>query len=162
MHPEYSTLEFKRKYKNINDTLFWLIQQSLVSIPYCIENFGNNNSLRDIWAIGKANLIYRNDAPGIEQLQSAGTLFENNIHNIPGAGDCDCFTIFTIAMALASGVNEKDINIFLQSNSKKYPSHILTAFNIGSDYIYIDFTQPSYNTIRKYNYQQIIPIEKFL
>lgn len=154
----YTTIEFKRKYKDLNDTLFWLVQQAVESTPYCEKRWGTNNSLLDIWRIGKANLIYKKDAEGIEQIQSVGTLFENNIHNVSGAGDCDCFTVFTIAMALSSGYNVREINIVLQGRKKNQAVHIFTEI----DGKLMDFTENFFNTKRKYNYIQFVPIVKFL
>lgn len=155
----YDTIEFKKTYKSLNDTLYWIVQQAKISVPYCINVLkAKNDTAKDIWYKMKPKLIYERDTPGIEQIQSVGTLFENNIHGIPGAGDCDCFTTLTIAMLLASGENPNDINIYLQGNKKKYPSHILTEFK-G---IYIDFTQPMYNTKRNYNYFDVVTIKKYL
>lgn len=160
----YSTIEFKKKYKDLNETLYWLIQQSIESIPYCQKKWGENNSIKNIWTIGKMNLRYKNDKKGVEQIQSAGTLFENNIHGISGAGDCDCFTVFTIAMLLANGYQEKNILIVLQGRKKNQAVHIFTAVKDPetNKLIYIDFTEPHFNTKRKYPFIQFVPIQKFL
>ena len=77
------------------------------------------------------------------------------------AGDCDCFTIFTVSMLMANGYDPKNINIYLQGNNKT-ASHILIMVENKENNIYIDFTQDHFNTIRKYNYYQIINIEKYL
>lgn len=142
------------KYPGLPKVLDYMVHQAKASVPYCKNRWGDNNNLVDIWQIGKANLIYKADHPEIEQLQSVPTLFEENIHNIPGAGDCDCFTIFTISMLLANNFDYKNISIYLQGNNAKTPSHVLTEY----DGTKIDFTEPVINSIRKYKFYDIIKI----
>lgn len=160
--PQFDTIQFKEQYKDLDTTLYWLVQQAITSIPYCQKKWGENNSLQKIWTIGNQNLIYKNDAKNIEQIQSVGTMFENNIHNIEGAGDCDCFTVFTIAMLLANGYNSNNINIFLQGRNKKMPVHVLTMYEKDKEKYYFDFTEPIFNKKRKYNYFDIVPINLYL
>jgi len=159
---DYTTIEFKKKYKDLNDTLFWLCRQAKESIDYCSFRWGSNNTIDTIWTIGKQNLIYKNDKKGIEQIQSVGTLMENNIHSIQGAGDCDCFTVFTIAMLLANNYKKENIYIYLQGRNKKSPSHVLTMFTKNNKNIYIDFTEPHLNMKRSYKYFDIVPISLYL
>ena len=159
----YETIEFKEKYKSLDNTLFWLVQQALISVPYCREKFGSNNSIQKIWTIGKFNLNYTKDTPGVEQIQSVPTLLENNIHGKPGSGDCDCFTVFTISMLLASNYNPKDIFIVLQGRKKNLAVHVLTAIKESNGkYYYIDFTEKHPGVKRKYNFIQFVPIKKYL
>jgi hypothetical protein len=152
----YETISFKIKYPGLSKTLSYLLDQAYLSIDYCRYKFGTNNDIQDIWNIGKSNLIYHHDKKNIEQIQNVGTLFENNIHGTPGAGDCDCFTVFTIAMLLANNHKINDIYIILQGKQKDAPSHILTAYNNKL----LDFTEPHFNTVRNYNYFQILSIQK--
>jgi hypothetical protein len=150
----YETNTLKIKYPGLKKTLEYLVLQGAISVDYCVYRWGNNNSLADIWNIGNQNLIYEHDAEKIEQIQSVGTLFENNIHGRPGAGDCDCFTVFGIAMLDASGHNLKDTKIILQGNQSGAPSHIFFAHK---DKIF-DFTEPTFNTCRQYKFYQILDI----
>ena len=151
----YETISFKIKYPGLQKTLNYLYDQSLISVEYCAQKFGQNLSIDEIWTIGKQNLIYQNDAKGIEQIQSVGTLFENNIHGIPGAGDCDCFTVFSIAMLLANGYELEKIKIVLQGNERQAPSHIFTMYENK----FIDFTEPFFNVCRNYNFYQILHLK---
>lgn len=158
----YNTNTLLIPYPGLKKTLKYLLDQSIISVNYCSDRWGQNNSIRDIWHIGKTNLIYMNDAEQIEQIQSVGTLFENNIHNVSGAGDCDCFSVFCIAMLLASGYDTKNIFIILQGNKTGAPSHILIAYKENEQTTYLDFTQQHFNTIRSYKYYDIINIQKFM
>jgi len=160
----YQTLELIVDDTNLEQVLGYLLDQVNISVPYCAQKFGTNNNLTEIWTIGKRYLTYHQDDKNIEQIQSVGTLFENNIHGESGHGDCDCFTVFTLAMLLANwkACNIKRCAIVLQGNSKQVPSHILSAvYTKNNECIYIDFTEPSYNTVRKYNYMQILQLNKF-
>ena len=154
MNKTYKTNKLLIPHPGLAEVLGYIILQADTSVNYCADRFGTSNTVADIWQIGKSRLIYENDDPQIEQIQSVQTLFENNIHNIPGAGECDCFTVFTIAMLKASKHNIKKISIYLQGNNNKTPSHVLTDYN-G---IKIDFTQPTIDSIRKYNFYDIIKI----
>lgn len=158
----YDTIVFKEEYKDLNTTLYWLVQQALTSIPYCIEKWGNKNSIEEIFVIGSQNLKYKNDKKGIEQIQSVGTMMENNIHGIPGAGDCDCFSTFLIAMLLANGYNSNDVYIYLQGRTKKFPSHILIMYKSKGNPIYMDLTEKHLGQKRSYKFYDIIPINLYL
>jgi hypothetical protein len=160
----YETLELIVDDTDLELVLTYLLDQVNISIPYCAQKFGTNNNLTEIWAIGKRYLVYHQDDKNIEQIQSVGTLFENNIHGKSGHGDCDCFTVFTLAMLLANwkSCNIKRCAIVLQGNSKEVPSHILTAvYTKDNECIYIDFTEKNLNQIRKYNYLQIIKLNNY-
>lgn len=150
------TIQFKQKYKDINDTLYWLIEQAKVSIPYAAEKFESYDNPRDIFNTFKLVTTYKNDPPGVELIQSLPTLIEDNYHGIPGAGDCDCFATSLIALLWANGFNK--INIVLASRTKKYPQHIyLTVIYKDKEYI-LDATQPYYNSERHYPYKQYLPL----
>lgn len=154
----YETLEFKIPYPGLKKTLYYLVKTAILGVPYCAERWGTTNSIKQIWIICKQNITYMNDANQVEQIQNPATLFENNIHGIPGAGDCDCFSALLICMLLANGYDKNKIFIYLQGNKKDYPSHILIKY----DDVFLDLTQTHFNTIRSYKYYDIIPIRKFL
>lgn len=158
----YQTNTLLIPYPGLKKTLIYLMDQVKISVPYCRSRWGTNNTIKDIWVIGKNNLHYVNDAYQIEQIQSVGTLFENNIHNKPGAGDCDCFTVFTIAMLIANKFDIKDINILLQGNKQDAPSHILSRYKNDNVDLVLDFTQPTFDSLRNYKFYQNINIKKLL
>jgi hypothetical protein len=151
---EYNTNELRIKYPGLKKTLQYLIVQSAISVDYCQNRFGTNNDLQKIWNIGNQNLIYEHDINNIEQIQSVGTLFENNIHGKPGAGDCDCFTVFGVAMLAANNYKLDRTKIVLQGNKAASPSHVLFLYD---DKIF-DFTEPTWGSIRDYKFYQILDI----
>jgi len=150
----YDTLTLKIPYPGLKKTILYLVNQSAISVKYCAQRWGTKNDLNEIWNIGKTNLIYENDKNNIEQIQSVGTLFENNIHGRSGMGDCDCFTVFGIAMLAANGYDIDNTKIILQGNKPGAPSHIFLSYEDK----FFDFTEPLYNSNRNYKFYQIVNI----
>lgn len=142
------------KYPGFSPTFYYLLIQIEQSIPYALEfcDQHNINSPEQLFRVLKSKLQYKNDKGGIEQLQSMPTLMsENNIHGIPGAGDCDCFTITASACALSQGYKT---DIVLVGRNETEPVHIYNLVN-GK---YFDLTQRNFNSRRIYPYKQIIPL----
>jgi hypothetical protein len=152
----YETNTLLIKHPGLKEVLNMMMLQANTSKSYIKLRNWENLTISQIWDLGKRNLIYKNDKNGVEQLQSVGTLFENNIHNIPGAGDCDCFVIFTLALILCSNkIDNSKTFIYLQGNTRAEPSHVL----VKCENTFIDFTQPQINSIRKYNFFDEIAIK---
>ena len=100
-------------------------------------------------------VTYKNDPDNNELLQSPKSLFQKNYHGIPGAGDCDCFTILTISAAKA--LHFKNIEIVLAGRNNKEAVHIWTKI-AGKNF---DLTCAFFGESRKYAYLQTIPLSKF-
>jgi hypothetical protein len=105
------------------------------------------NSAADLWNNLKPRLIYVSDPPGVELFQTYQTLFYENFHGQPGAGDCDCFVITTLGAARACGL---DCNIVLAGRDKTAPVHIWAEV----DGVPFDLTNPELATTRNYPYLQ--------
>jgi len=148
----------KVKYIDINDTLRHIKIQIIDSIPYAKEfcpKFGNPEQL---FYFLKKNTVYKNDPPNIELLQTLQTLMEENFHGKPGAGDCDCFTIATIACLYVNGW-KNNVFIDLVGRSKLYPVHIYTDIVYKGDRKVLDLTNKYYNEERQnYKYRQRLPV----
>lgn len=155
---EHEVLKYKIPYNSLNDTLEALTIQAMLSVNYCAQKWGTNNSLSRIFTIVKQNTTYVNDPRDVELIQSVPTLIENNYHGIPGAGDCDCFSVFLIALLIANGFQPNQIFIVLQGRTIKTPSHIF----IECENKYLDATENHYNTMRNYPYIQKIKLSKFV
>jgi predicted transglutaminase-like cysteine proteinase len=83
-------------------------------------------------------------------------LLNDNWHNIPGAGDCDCFTISTIALLISQGW--KNIKIILVGRSEGAPVHIYTVIYWKGKRKVLDLTNKKYNQERKYPLIQELPV----
>lgn len=108
---------------------------------------GQNSNPESLFNFLKVNTIYKNDPNGIELIQSAGTLFENNYHGIRGAGDCDCFTV--LCLGCLSVLNYKT-GILLFKNGQQF-THITAALIDDQERpIAFDLTANNYAELRKY------------
>jgi hypothetical protein len=152
----YETNTLLIKHPGLKEVLNMILLQAETSKSYIKLRGWENLTLSEIWSLGKQKLIYKNDKNGVEQLQSVGTLFENNIHGIPGAGDCDCFVIFTLALIFCSNkIDNSKTFIYLQGNKRDEPSHVL----VKCEDTFIDFTERTVNTIRRYNFYDEIKVK---
>jgi len=154
----YETIEFRRKYIDINDVLFWLVEQAWAGVPYCEDAFPKFRDPAEMYAYFKHRVIFQGDPPEIELIQSPGTLFEHNVHGRPGAGDCDCFVTLLLSDCWANDWYEN--YIVLYGRAKKHPSHISLMTVFDGDPYYMDLTERKFNIERIYPYKQYIPVFK--
>ena len=88
---------------DFNEVIEYLRLQACESV----QEFANDNnteeinSAKDLWDNLKPRLTYQKDPESVELFQTYNTLFYDNWHGLPGAGDCDCFVIATLAGARA-------------------------------------------------------------
>lgn len=144
----------KKPYVDINDTLRHIKIQVMDSMEYAREVCPRFTDPEQLFYWLKENTTYENDPKGVELLQTFQTMMENNFHGITGAGDCDCFTIATIACMAANGW-KRGIHINLVGRSKLYPVHIYTDIDWNGKRKVLDLTNPRYNQERdNYRYTQ--------
>ena len=149
-------MKLREPYRNIDYTLKMLMVQVYDSFPYAFDNCPEASSPERLFNILKQLTVYRNDPPGVELLQTMQTLFENNRHGIPGAGDCDCFTILSIAFLRVNGFNK--LAIVLRGRNSHTPVHIYPAVKEGSKWLAFDLTNTYYGNERPYPYRQTLVI----
>lgn len=155
---EYETIEFKEKYTDINEVLYWLVEQAKVGVPYCVEKFPQFKDPAEMYYYFSNRVQFHADPPATELIQSPGTLFEDNYFGIPGAGDCDCFVCLLLACGWAN--NWQECYIVLYGRSKKWPSHISLMIMHDGRECYMDLTESGFNTERHYPLKQLIPVFK--
>jgi len=143
-------------YKDINQVLKGIRTQVIDSIDYCQKNMPSYNSPENMFYGLKNMTTYINDPKGVELLQSVQTLFDNNIHGISGAGDCDCFTILVLSMCYVNNFVPQEI--VLAGRNKQAPAHIYSRIFYNGSWKNLDLTQPLYNTERNYKFNQYIKI----
>ena len=101
-------------YKSLIHTLKSLKNQSIEGVGYMKKQIPSYLSEpRDLFYYLKDKVTYQHDPKGIELIHSPQSLFEDNYHGKPGAGDCDCFTALSIAALKAMGVPEAKIKVCL-------------------------------------------------
>jgi len=142
-------------YKSLVHTLRSLKNQSLEGVSYMRNKLpAYLSEPSDLFYFLKDRVTYKHDPKGIELIHSPQTLFEDNYHKKPGAGDCDDFSMLSIAALKAMGVPEAQIKVCLTGRSKKVPRHIYLSVK-GTPF---DLTNDLYGEERTYPYKQEIPL----
>ena len=152
-------MELKKRYNDLDDTLKHIRLQIEESIPFAqtfVPKFSNPQSLF-IWL--KPYLNYREDPRGVELLQSFPTLIQSNFYGIPGAGDCDCFTIAQTAACMVQDWNNCQLWIKLTGRSPFAARHIYGGVDINGKEIALDLTNKIPGKERYYPYIQKLYIK---
>lgn len=111
---------------------------------------------KDIFYLLKAATRYKHDPPGVELLQSMQTLLTDaNYWGIPGAGDCDCFTIAYTACMKAVNI---PVKIVLAGRRKNEFVHVYNVVRLYGEDIPADLTNAEFGTERPYLYHREIKI----
>lgn len=141
-------------YTDINATMRGIRTQVIDSIDYVNNNLPSYSTPEQMFNSLKSMVSYKNDPPGVELLQSVPTLFEDNYWGMPGAGDCDCFSILVLTCCLCNGWNNQ--RIVLAGRNKLAPVHIWTEVKYNGKWYAMDLTQPFVNSTREYKYTQYL------
>jgi len=145
----------REKYKDINHTLKGLRTQIIDSLDYCADCDFYYNDPRQMYYNLLPMIKYKNDPPGVELIQTVDTLLNRNYHGIPGAGDCDCFTVLTCAVACLNNWKQR---IVLCGRTKSGPVHIFSQVFWDGKWRTVDLTARLYDTHKKYKFYQYLPI----
>ena len=143
-------------YTDINATMRGIRTQVVDSLDYVANNLPRFKDPEQMFKTLKNIVTYKNDPQGTELLQTAETLLENNYWGIPGAGDCDCFTILVLACCIVNGWNDQ--KIVLCGRSKIAPVHIYSMVKYKGKYICMDLTNAYINIERKYEFKQYLKV----
>lgn len=151
-------MKLKKPYQDINDTLAHLKIQVVESLPFARQITPRFENPAQLFAWLKKKLHYKNDPKGVELLQTMQTMLSGEFWGRRGWGDCDCFTIATLAAAITQGWG--GLYIALVGRTKKNPVHIYTViYQNGKRYV-LDFTNANFNQERQtYRYIQEIPVK---
>ena len=149
-------MQRKVNYQGINQVMKAMREQIIFSYDYCANNMPSYNNPEQLYNNILPYLTYKNDPEGIELLQSAPTLFENNYWGISGAGDCDCFVILICAMCAVNKIGKQ--RIVLAGRSKQAPVHIWSEIYFNNKWVAMDMTQKLFNSTRPYKYIQYLYI----
>ncbi len=142
-----------KDYVSLEDTLLGLKQQvidSMATIGYYLP--GWIETPEQLFTYLKKLVVYKDDPKGIELIREVDTLYNNNWE-----GDCDCFTVLTLAASEYLGFPKNYVS--LVSNYRDAPTHIYSMTFWNGDLKSLDLTNPVYNQERKYKYQQILPFK---
>jgi hypothetical protein len=147
-------MQSKVSYKDINQTLQGIHTQVCDSLNYCANKMPVYSDPINMFYSLRKMVQYHSDPPGTELLQTVPTLFEKNFWGIPGAGDCDCFSILILSMCCVHGWNKQ--RVVLCGRSKRAPVHIFTQVYYNGEWLTLDLTRPLHNSHRKYKFYQFL------
>lgn len=145
----------KVPYKDINQVMRGMREQIIDSLHYCNDELPKFDNPEQLFQFCRLITTYKSDPKGNELLQSVPTLLDDNYWGKSGAGDCDCFTILTIALCIANGWN--DNYIVLVGRKKLAPVHVYSMVDIKGVRYVLDLTNPYMDIERSYKYRQIVP-----
>lgn len=138
-------------YENLTHTLQCIKLQVLDSLDFADEFLPTDiQTPQQLFYFLKSEVQYKHDPKGVELLQCMQTLMDRN-----GFGDCDCFTITSLASMYILGF--KPMYVALVGNSPLNPTHIYTEVydREKGKICAFDLTNPVYNMQRKtYKFKQ--------
>jgi hypothetical protein len=109
-----------------------------------------------LWNYLKPRVTFVHDTNNNEDIQRAQTLFDNNIHGIPGAGDCDCYTVLVTSACITQGF---PVKIVLAGRNRQSPVHIYNVVKHNGKWVSFDLTEPNYGDERHYPFKQYLPVQ---
>lgn len=145
----------KYRYKSLADTLEQMGKQVFMSLNFAQDFIPRIKNPAELFWILKNNVVYKNDPVGIELLQTLPSLMEDNFWGIPGAGDCDCFTIAALACCK---VRDIPVRVVLVGNDRMAPTHIYTEVLDEKRWVPFDLVAPQYGITKPYKYKEIVNV----
>jgi hypothetical protein len=145
----------KIPYQDINETLKGLHIQVVDSLDWCAYNLPDYKNPRQMYYDLLPRIKYKNDPPGVELIQSVPTLFENNYWGVSGMGDCDCFSVLTLAVGC---VHKWKQRVVLCGRSHDAPVHIFSQVYWEGKWRTLDLTARLYDTHRHYPLKQFLEV----
>lgn len=142
-------------YISLEDTLLGLKRQVADSVSYAKDHIPSFNTPEELFYWLRSRVKYTSDPKGIELLQSARTLITGSRLGTPWAGDCDCFTILSLASLIAN--HFVPVYVILVGRQPNNAVHIYAGVEDGG-IVPFDLTNDEYGYERtNYTYQQILP-----
>ena len=148
-------MRMKVPYRSLGHTIKMMQKQIEESLEYAHDFIPRNTTAKELFFILRQNTTYKHDPPGVELLQSFPSMMQDNYHGIPGAGDCDCFTIAAIACCVEAGI---PCRIVIVGNSKAAPTHVYAEVLDQGKWMPFDLVNPYYGHTKKYKYKHIINV----
>lgn len=149
-----------REYDDLTDTLLHIKIQIQDSIQYAMDNVPRMDTPAELFSWLKKRTTYlsdptHKDGEPIELLMTMQTMMSGSRTGIPGAGDCDDFTITSLACLIAQGFT--DVYVILVGRKYSHPVHIYAAVKDEGTIIPFDLTNQQYGVERNnYKYKQTL------
>lgn len=147
-----------KEYETLSDVLIKLKHQVIDSLNYADDNVPDFSEPASLFYWLKDRTIYKNDPSTIELLMTMETMLSGTRTGIPGAGDCDDFTISGLASCLVCGFGP--LEVVLAGRDKRAPVHIYFRVLDGQSWKVFDLTNSKFNQERdSYKFKQYIPFK---
>lgn len=142
-------------YEGLDHALRYFKIQVIDSVPFAKRVCPRFDTPEQLFYWLKKRLVYKNDPIGVELFQTMQRLMTtNNYHGITGAGDCDCFTITSLACCIAQ--DWQDLGIKLCGRQPGKAVHIYQYIDFDGQRDYLDLTNNTYDYQRYYPlYQEL-------
>jgi hypothetical protein len=141
-----------KSYESLEDVLKYIKLQIIESIPYAKSTLPRFTNPMELFYYLHDRVTYMSDPVTIELIMTMKTMMEGTRTGVPGAGDCDDFTITAAASLYAQGWEKMEI--VLAGRTKAAPVHIYLRIRHDYDWYVFDLTEPEFNLERKYAYYQ--------
>lgn len=147
-------MELIKPHRGLQHSMKYWVRQLGDSLEAAEADYppGSIGTAGELWAELRPRVTYVNDPDDRELIQSYQTLFYDNWHGTPGAGDCDCFALSAAAVGL---VNRLRVEIVLAGRDRRNAVHIYNRIN-G---VIFDLTRPQLGSVRFYPYIQAIHLK---
>lgn len=146
-------MKLRKPYKDINDTLRHIRLQVMESIPFAEEVCPQFDTPGDLFRWMKDRVVYRLDPEGVELVQTMQTMWNGDYWGTPGAGDCDCFTVATLACCYIQDW-KGPLWIKLAGRTRQGPVHIWSGLQWQGHEYALDLTNRQPAQERPYKYVQ--------
>jgi len=121
-------------------------------VDYALETLPTFQTPEHLFYYLKDRVTYMNDPETIELIMTMQTMLTGTRTGVPGGGDCDDFTITSVASLISQGW--EDIEIILAGRNAKNPVHIYCRVLFQGEWFVFDLTNEQFNEERKYNFYQ--------
>jgi len=141
-----------KDYIDLTDTLIHIKKQVIDSFDFANVFLPDIDDPAVLFEYLKDRTTYKSDPPDIELIMTMQTMMSGERTGIPGAGDCDDFTIAALASLYCIGF--ADLRVVLAGRRKALPVHIYCEVNAGAGWQAFDLTEDRFNQFRPYPYYQ--------
>jgi transglutaminase-like putative cysteine protease len=146
-----------KKYESLEDVLLHIKIQILESLDFAEKFIPTFNNPRELFYWLHDRVTYLSDPTTIELIMTMQTMMDGTRTGIPGAGDCDDFTITAMACLYVAGFTENQI--VLAGRKKNLPVHIYCRTYFNGDWYVFDLTNDQFDYQRSYKYIQHLDFE---
>ena len=146
-----------KDHEGLDDVLRHIKIQIIDSIQYACDVVPDFSDPELLFYWLKERITYKSDPTTIELIMTMQTMMDGFRTGVPGAGDCDDFTITALASLYACGFMDNEI--VLSGNDKYNPVHIYCRTNVDGYWFVFDLTENYFNEERNYKYYQYLPFK---